>query len=95
MLQSVFLLGLGGVFLANTVVAVIEPDGFKELVAACPFGGLMDNGAWIVPVIAINDFFIGSAVIAAHRVEGLRAPVLAWAGVWLLIVTLMKLTTVG
>lgn len=95
MLEFVFLLGLGGVFLANAAVAVVEPAGFRELVAACPIGGLMGNGAWVAPVVAINDFLIGAAVIAAHRFQALRAPVLAWAGVWLLIVTLMKLTTMG
>lgn len=95
MLEFVFLLGLGGVFLANAAVAVVEPAGFRELVAACPIGGLMGNGAWVAPVVAVNDFLIGAAVIAAHRFQGLRAPVLAWAGVWLLIVTLMKLTTMG
>ena len=95
MLESVFLLGLGGVFLANAVVAIVEPEGFRELVAACPIGGLMGGGAWVAPVIAVNDFLIGTAVIAADRFKRLRAPVLAWAGVWLLLVTLIKLTTVG
>lgn len=94
-LEFVFLLGLGGVFLANAAVAVVEPAGFRELVAACPIGGLIGNGGWVAPVVAINDSLIGAAVIAAHRFQGLRAPVLAWAGVWLLIITLMKLTTMG
>jgi hypothetical protein len=95
MLRLVFLLGLGGVFLANATVAVVEPAGFEQLVAACPLGGLMGDGAWVAPVIAVNDFLIGTAVIAAHRLQRLRAPVLAWAGLWLLIVTLMKFTTIG
>ncbi len=95
MLQLVFLLGFGGLFLANAAVAVVEPAGFKELVAGSPIGGLVGDGAWIAPVIAVNDFFIGAAVIAAHRIQRLRAPVLAWAGVWLMLVTLMKLTTMG
>jgi hypothetical protein len=95
LLQLVFLLGLGGVFVANAAVAIVEPAGFTELVAASPVGALMGDGAWIAPVIAVNDAVIGTTVIAAHRVQALRAPVLAWAGVWLLIVTLMKLTTLG
>jgi hypothetical protein len=95
LLQLVFLLGLGGVFLANAAVAVFEPAAFMQLVADCPIGGLMGDGTWLGPVIAANDLLVGTAVIAAHRVQRLRAPVLAWAGAWLLIVTLMKLTTIG
>jgi hypothetical protein len=95
LLDVVFLLGLGGVFLSNAVVAIVEPEGFRTLVTASPFGGLFGDGSWIAPIVTINDLLIGVAVIAAHRVHGLRTPVLAWAGIWLLIVTLMKLTTIG
>ena len=95
LLQLVFLLGLSGVFLANAVVAVVEPAGFEELVAASPLGGLLDGAGWIAPVIAGNDFMSGSAVSASHHVQRLRAPVLAWAGGWLLIVTVIKLITVA
>lgn len=65
-IQLVFLLGLGGVFLANAAVAVFEPAAFEELVADCPIGGLMGDGAWLAPVIAVNDTLVGTAVIAAH-----------------------------
>jgi hypothetical protein len=94
-LELVFLLGLGSVFLVNAAVALVEPAGFIELVAASPMGAVMGDGAWIAPLIAVNDLLIGSAVIAAHRFPILRAPVLAWAGVWLLIVTVLKITTMG
>jgi hypothetical protein len=94
-LELVFLLGLGGVFLANAAVAIVEPAAFEELVAASPAAGLMGDGAWVGPVVAVNDSVIGAAVIATHRIPRLRAPALAWAGIWLLIVTLMKATTIG
>lgn len=94
-LELVFLLGLAGVFLSNAAVAVVEPAGFREMVLASPMGGLIGDGAWIAPLIAVNDLLIGTAIIAAHRVASLRAPVLAWAGVWLLMVTVMKITTMG
>jgi hypothetical protein len=95
LLEIVFLLGLGGVFLANALVAIVEPEGFRELVAASPVGGLIGDAAWVAPVIAANDLLTGTAVIAAHRVPRARSGVLAWAGVWLLVVTVMKLTTIG
>ena len=94
-LEVVFLLGLGGVFLANAVVAVVEPEGFRQLVAASPLGVLVGDAGWVVPLIAVNDALTGTAVIAAHRVARMRSAVLAWAGVWLLVVTVMKLTTIG
>jgi len=34
-------------------------------------------------------------VIAAHWYQRLRLPVLAWAGLWLMMVTLLKATTMG
>ncbi len=95
LLELVFLIGLGGVFLVNSMVAVVEPAGFVELVAASPMGVIVGEGAWIAPVIAVNDFLIGTAVIATYRLRALRAPVLAWAGMWLLLVTVLKLTTLG
>ncbi len=95
LLELVFLVGLGGVFLVNSMVAVVEPAGFVELVAASPMGVIVGEGAWIAPVIAVNDFLIGTAVIATYRLRALRAPVLAWAGMWLLLVTVLKLTTLG
>ena len=95
LLDLVFLLGLGGVFLANAVVALLEPEVFTTLVAESPLGGLIGDAGWVAPVITANDFLIGAAVIAAHRLQRLRLAVLAWAGAWLMIVTLMKATTMG
>jgi hypothetical protein len=95
LLDLVFLLGLGGVFLANATIAVIEPRQFTMLVADSALGTLIGDATWIAPIITVNDVIIGLAVIAAHRFQRLRLPVLAWAGVWLMIVTLVKATTIG
>ena len=95
LLDLVFLVGLGGVFLANATVAVIEPRQFTALVADSALGTLIGDATWIAPIITVNDVLIGLAVIAAHRFQRLRLPVLAWAGVWLMIVTLVKATTIG
>lgn len=95
LLDLVFLVGLGGVFLANGAVAAIEPRTFTTLVADSPLGAFVGDATWIAPIITVNDVLVGSAVIAAHRFQRLRVPVLAWAGVWLMIVTLLKATTTG
>jgi hypothetical protein len=94
-LDLVFLVGLGGVFLANGAVAVIEPRAFTTLVADSPLGRLFGDATWIAPIITVNDVLTGCAVIAVHRFRRLRMPVLAWAGVWLMIVALLKATTIG
>ena len=95
LLDLVFLVGLGGVFLANATVAVVEPRQFTTLVADSALGTLIGDATWIAPIITVNDVLIGLAVIATHRFQRLRLPVLAWAGVWLMIVTLVKATTIG
>ena len=95
LLDLVFLLGLGGVFLANAAVALIEPRALTTLVTDSPLGALTGDATWIAPIITVNDALTGSAVIAAHRFQRLRLPVLAWAGVWLMIVTFLKATTIG
>ena len=94
-LEFMFLVGLGGVFIANAVVALLEPESFEQLVAASPAGELLGHGAWLAPAIAANDGLTGAAVIVSHRLTRARPFVLAWAGLWLFVVTLMKLTTVG
>src|SRR5919106_7075078 len=72
MLELVFLVGLGGVFLANAAVALVEPDSFEELVGASFAGRLIGGGDWIGPVVAGNDVLTGVAIIAAHRIDRIR-----------------------
>jgi hypothetical protein len=73
----------------------VAPLSFEQLVAASPVGELLGHGAWLAPAIAANDGLTGAAVIVSHRLTWARPFVLAWAGLWLFVVTLMKLTTVG
>lgn len=96
LLDTVFLVGLAGVFIVNAVIALLEPQGFVELVASGPMGGLATGPAepLIGPGIAVNDFSIGLALLATQRYRGLRAGVLAWAGLWLMVVTVMKLAAI-
>jgi hypothetical protein len=78
-------------------VALLDPEGFVDLVAKSPLGSLLGPGAasWVPSAIAVNDFLIGAAVLAALRLPLLRAPVLAWSGIWLMIVTATKLFALG
>ncbi len=97
-LECIFLLGLAGVFLANAAVAWLDPDGFTALVEASRVGRWLGLGGagWLVPVICFNDLVVGVTVFAA--IWWRRAPrqlVLAWAGLWLLAVTVLKLTALN
>ena len=95
-LEIIFQLGLAGVFLANAVVAWVDPSSFVTLAKESGVGRWLRLGHawWLAPVICVNDLVIGIAVLAG--IWSSRAPkrlILAWAGLWLLAVTLLKLTS--
>lgn len=92
-MEVAFLLGIAAVFLVNAAVAVVSPAGFVELVAHSPAGALLQTpaGPMIPGLIAVNDFLIGTAVLAVLKLRALRGPVLARAGAWLMLVTFLKL----
>jgi hypothetical protein len=94
-LDVLFLIGLAGVFLANALVGWLEPASFVQLAKDSRVGGWLRLGSasWLVPVICVNDFLVGVGVLAVIRSpRPVRRVVLAWAGLWLLAVTLLKLT---
>lgn len=97
-LELVFLLGLAGVFLVNAAVAAIQPSDFVSLVEDSGVGrwlGVTDTG-WIAPVIFVNDLVVGLAVVfAVWARPSARAAILAWAGLWLFVVTVVKLTALS
>jgi hypothetical protein len=93
-LELLLIAGLAGVFLVNAIVAVVEPSDFTGLIERSVIGRAFPalTGDWIATVIAVHDFTIGVSLLATMRVAGVRPIVLAWAGAWLLAVTLVKLT---
>jgi hypothetical protein len=95
-IDRAFIAGIAGVFLVNAAVAALDPGAFTALMASSPVGGWfgLDRAAWLPPVIAINDLAIGVGVIAVQlaRRQRTRSLVMAWAGCWLLVVTVVKLT---
>jgi hypothetical protein len=94
-LEFVLLLGLAGLFLSNAVVALVEPSDFTSLVDNSAFRWTIDLGGalWIAPVIFAHDVVIGLALIASVWAgRGVRLAVLAWAGLWLLLVAVVKVT---
>ena len=87
--------GLAGVFIANGLVAWLQPDDFVDLVRDSALSGLLPvkAGAWVAWAIGVNDLALGLLLVAAIRFRRVRPPVLAWSGVWLLAVSVIKVTS--
>ncbi len=95
-LEAALLAGLAGVFLVNALVAILQPSDFTGLVDRSLLGRWFPAafaGSWVVWAIAINDLSLGLGLVAAARSRRARPYVLAWAGIWLFVVTVIKVTS--
>ena len=94
-LDAALLGGMAGVFLVNALVALLQPGDFTGLVARSAMGRAVPamSGTWMAVTIGLNDLLLGLALGISIRLIRLRAYVLAWAGVWLLAVTVIKLSS--
>ena len=94
-LESALLAGLAGVFLVNALVALLQPSDFTGLVERSLLGRWLPavTGSWMAWLIGVNDLLLGLCLVAAAWVRRLRPSVLAWAGLWLLVVTVIKVTS--
>ena len=87
--------GLAGVFIVNALVAWLQPSDFVDLVKRSTLSELapFDTGRWVAWVIGLNDLVLGVLLVRTIRHRSIRPPVLAWSGVWLLAVTVVKVTS--
>ena len=87
--------GLAGVFIVNALIAWLQPADFVDLVRHSPLAGLfpVEPGRWLAWAICANDIVLGILLVATIRAGRNRAAVLAWSGVWLLTVTVIKVTS--
>ena len=87
--------GLAGVFIVNALVAWLQPSDFVGLVERSLLSDLapFDTGRWLAWAIGLNDLVLGLLLVRAIRHRRIRPPVLAWSGVWLLAVTVVKVTS--
>jgi hypothetical protein len=94
-LELVLIAGLAGVFLVNAAVALFEPSDVTGLVERSFIGRLFPsmNGRWVAWAVVVNDVAIAVALLATNWSPRARPVVLAWAGTWLLAVSLIKLTS--
>ena len=94
-LDWALLAGLAGVFLVNSLVAVLQPADFTGLVERSLLGRWFPvmGGDWMAWVIGLNDLVLGVGLAVATKSHRARPPVLAWASAWLLAVTVIKVTS--
>jgi hypothetical protein len=94
-LEVTFLAGLAGVFMVNALTALLQPVDFTELVANSAFGQWLGIGreSWLTALIGVNDLALGLALLGAIWLTRIRPLVLAWAGIWLLAVSVIKVTS--
>lgn len=95
LLDAFLLAGLAGVFLVNALVAVVQPSDFTGIVDRSLIGRTVPalSADWVAWVIGINDGAIGVCLVVALCARRARSFVLAWAGLWLLAVTVVKMTS--
>lgn len=87
--QLVFRLGFAGVFLVNALVALLEPSGFEKLMQGSFMGAFINNFTPLIWLIAINDMLLGLLILS----DRWQSYVLAWSGLWLLAVSVIKLSS--
>jgi hypothetical protein len=83
------------VFLVNAVVALVQPSDFAGLVDKTVVARLLgySSPGWVGVAVFVNDLSTGLGVLASiWAPRSIRLAVMAWAGVWLLVVTLVKIT---
>lgn len=83
-----FRIGFAGVFLVNSIVAVVDPHSFVKLMASSFMKHFIHDFHPFITLIAVNDAAIGLLILSGRW----QNYVLAWSGLWLLAVTIIKAT---
>ena len=94
-LELVLVVGLAGVFLVNAAVAMLSPSDFTDLIDDSSLSGPLHlaGSTWVAGAIFVHDAVLGVAILASTWFpRGVRLAILAWAGLWLLAVTAVKIT---
>ena len=93
--ELALLAGLAGVFIVNALVAYLQPNDFVDLVRSSLLADRMPvrPGRWLAWAIFGNDLALGLLLVASIRIRKWKAAMLAWSGLWLLAVTVIKVTS--
>jgi hypothetical protein len=93
--ELALLAGLAGVFIVNALVAYLQPSDFVNLVASSVLSDHLpvEPGRWLAWAICVNDLALGVLLVVSIRLRTWKPAMLAWAGLWLLAVTIIKVTS--
>jgi hypothetical protein len=85
-----FRCGFAGVFLINALVAWLQPQDFLNLMNKSLVLSWLGELRWLIPLIAVNDLLLGLMILFVPK--RYRPFIYAWAGLWFLAITVIKLT---
>ena len=77
-----FRIGLGGIFLANSVTAWAASDEFRDLLTSNSFASHIGHTDLLVKLIAINDAALFLLILSGQ----LRKLAVTWGSLWLIAV---------
>ncbi len=80
--QVLFRIGLGGIFLTNSVIAWTAPGDFKDLLTSNNLTSHIGHADLLVKLIGINDAALFLVILSGQY----RKLVAVWGSVWLVAV---------
>lgn len=88
-LDLCFRIGMGLVFIINSVTAIMQPSSFRKLIESNFLAHAIGHTQIMLYIIAVNDALLGMLIVSGIK----RKYIYAWAGLWLFIVTFIKFTS--
>ena len=86
-LSILFQLGFASIFLVNGIIALGKPSDFEGLLQAFPLAVSLGHIDWMITFAGVNDLMLGSLILLGKA----REFVWVWAGLWLAMVSIIKL----
>lgn len=89
-LYLAFKLGFASIFLVNALVAIVHPEDFKKLLELNRVAQMIGFTDAMIVIAMVNDALIGVCILLGRW----KLLVYAWAGLWLLLVAVLKLMNI-
>lgn len=84
-----FKVGFASIFLINGIIALLRPAEFEALLGTFPIARAIGHIDIMVVLIGFNDLILGSLILSGKA----KKFILAWAGFYLALVTMVKLVS--
>lgn len=86
-ISILFQLGFASIFLVNGIIALGKPADFEGLLQAFPLAKQIGHIDWMITFAGINDLALGALILLGKA----RKLMWVWAGLWLAMVSIIKL----